>query len=254
MRRFLIAFVLGVLVAGVVGLVVALPLALTHRDDLPFERAYAGAVVGLVARLQAGDATNPVANDRAARDVGRAAYTGSCAICHGAKGDGRGRFGPALYPEAADLLGEQTKRKTDAELFWIIKNGLGFTAMPAFGSVYTDEEIWSVVTFLRSLQQGATSAIEVRAASPEELLQADPAGDVAARGAAVYFAMGCHLCHGGDANGPGELSIRGRIGSDVVRRGEGGMPSFGPDLVSDAELRDLVDYLLRFAAVPSSPD
>ena len=32
------------------------------------------------------------------------------------------------------------------------------------------------------------------------------------------------------------------------------MPSYGKDRISDAELADLEVYLLRFAAIPSSPD
>ena len=32
------------------------------------------------------------------------------------------------------------------------------------------------------------------------------------------------------------------------------MPAYGSDRISDAELKDLESYLLRFAAVPSSPD
>jgi hypothetical protein len=57
----------------------------------------------------------------------------------------------------------------------------------------------------------------------------------------------------GDA--PGDLSIRGRIETEIVRKGsDRGMPAYGTNLITDAELADLEVYLLRFAAVPSSPD
>ena len=254
-RRPLLAALLGAIVVGGAILVVAPPFALTHRKDLPPERAYGDAVVSLVSRLLGGDASNPRGNDPRAVSAGRAVYTGSCAVCHGAKGDGRGAFGPATYPDATDLTADAAKRKSDAQLFWIIKNGLGFTAMPAFGDVYKDEDVWAMVAYIRVLQRGDATAITVPPPSQAQLLLADPRGDRMARGAAVYFAQGCHLCHGAEGEAPGDLAIRGRIETEIVRKGdERGMPSYGKDRISDTELADLEVYLLRFAAMPSSPD
>jgi mono/diheme cytochrome c family protein len=235
--------------------VVALPLALTHRKDLPLERIYGDAAVSIVSRILGGDGPNPVADNPRSRSVGRAAYTGSCAVCHGAKGDGRGVFGATTYPDATDFTSAAAKSKTDAQLFWIVKNGLGFTAMPAFGGQYKDDEIWAIVVYIRALQQGSASALSIPAPSVAQLAGADPSGDRRARGAAIYFAQGCHLCHGPEGDAPGDLGLRGRIETEIVRNGDDrGMPAYGKDLISDAELADLEAYLLRFAAVPSRPD
>jgi mono/diheme cytochrome c family protein len=207
----------------------------------------------LVSRVLGGDAANPLANDQRALTTGRAAYTGSCAVCHGAKGDGRGVFGRSTYPDATDLTG--VKNKSDAQLFWIIKNGLGFTAMPAFGEQYKDPEIWAMVAYIRALQQGTASALAIPEPTLAQLAAADPAASRQTRGAAIYFALGCHLCHGPEGDAPGDLSIRGRIETEIVRKGsDRGMPAYGSNLISDAELADLETYLLRFAAIPSSPD
>ncbi|HEV8534150.1 MAG TPA: c-type cytochrome [Candidatus Limnocylindria bacterium] len=253
--RFLRAAGVGSLAAGLVALLVGLPLALTHRQELPLERAYGNAAVALVSRLLGGDAPNPRANDPRAATAGRAAFVGSCALCHGAKGDGRGRFGPSTYPDAANLLSTRTQEKSDAQLFWIVKNGLGFTAMPAFGDTYQDEDLWAIVVYIRALQRGAGTALVVPEATQAQLFLANTLGDRVARGAAVYFAQGCHLCHGPEGDAAGDLSLRGRVGTDEVRKGNRqGMPAFGKDRISDAELADLEAYLLRFAAVPSSPD
>lgn len=241
--------------ALVIVLVVALPFALTHRQDLPLERVYGDAAVSLVSRVLGGDATNPVANDQRALVTGRAAYTGSCAVCHGAKGDGRGAFGRITYPDATDFTSDAAKSKTDAQLFWIVKNGLGFTAMPAFGGQYNDADIWAIVAYIRHLQSGSASALSIPEPSLAQLAAADPSASRQTRGAAIYFALGCHLCHGPDGDAPGDLSILGRIETEIVRRGsDRGMPAYGKDLISDAELADLETYLLRFAAIPSSPD
>ena len=254
-RRSLFVAAFGAATALVLVLVVALPFALTHRQDLPLEHAYGDAAVSVVSRILGGDAPNPVANDQRALSTGLAAYTGSCAICHGAKGDGRGAFGLTTYPHATDLTSENAKSKTDAQLFWIVKNGLGFTAMPAFGDQYKDAEIWAMVAYIRALQRGTASALAIGEPSLAQLAAADPSVNRQTRGAAIYFALGCHLCHGPEGDAPGDLSIRGRIETEIVRRGsDRGMPAYGRDVISDAELADLETYLLRFAAIPSSPD
>ena len=254
-RRTLVTAGLGAVVAVVAIVVLALPFALTHRQDLPLERVYGDAAVSLVSRVLGGDAANPVANDPRALSTGRAAYTGSCAVCHGAKGDGRGAFGRTTYPDATDFTSESAKSKTDAQLFWIVKNGLGFTAMPAFGGQYKDAEIWAMVAYIRALQRGTATTLAIPEPSLAQLAAADPAAGRQTRGAAIYFALGCHLCHGPEGDAPGELGIRGRIETEIVRKGdERGMPAYGRDVISDADLADLETYLLRFAAIPSSPD
>jgi len=253
-RSFFIA-ALSAIVALVLVFVVAIPLALTHRQDLPLERVYGDAAVSVVSRVLGGDGANPLANDPRALATGRTAYTGSCAVCHGAKGDGRGVFGPTTYPDATDFTTDAAKSKTDAQLFWIVKNGLGFTAMPAFSGQYKDADIWAMVAYIRALQRGGASALTIPTPSSAQLLAADPGASRQTRGAAIYFALGCHLCHGPEGDAPGDLSIRGRIETEIVRRGsDRGMPAYGPDLISDADLADLETYLLRFAAIPSRPD
>lgn len=253
-RTLLLGVLLGTLATGALGLALGPPLLLTHRDDLPLERAYAAAMVSLVSRLQAGDATNPLANDPRAIAVGRNAYTGQCSLCHGPSGDGRGGFGALTYPDAADLTAGKTVAKSDAQLFWITKNGLGFTAMPGFGRVYRDEEIWALVSYIRALQRGRAEPIDVPTPTLAQLAQADPFGDSVARGAAVYFAQGCARCHGPEAVAPGSLSIRGRVGTEIVRAGDArGMPRFGVERISPAELIDLEAFLLRFAVDQRAP-
>ena len=246
----LAGFVTALVLVGVVGL----PLALTHRTELPFERRVASAVVSVVVALAAGDAKNPVAADTRALATGRAAYTGSCALCHGGLGNGYGRFGTSTYPPAADLLAEGTRSRTDAQLFWITRNGLSFTAMPAFSDVYSDEQIWAIVAYVRALQAGTSRAIDVPGTTRGELEVADPHGEALARGAAIYFAQGCVLCHGAAGNAPDGLALRGRVGTQVVRVGQPGMPVFGPDRISDAQLADLEVYLFALRDLQICPD
>lgn len=230
-------------------LLVGMPFALAHRRDLPLERLYGDLAVELAVRTQAGNAQNPVAQDRRALASGREAYTGSCAVCHGATGDGRGAFGEGLYPPASDLRTHDTQEKSDAQLFWIIKNGLSFAGMPAFGGQYNDQAIWSLVTYTRSLASTGAQALPIPTPTADQLALVDPAGDAAHRGGAVYYAQGCNLCHGPVGNAPGELGLRGggREAPEAVRRGRPGMPAYGANLITEAELNDLVAYMNTFS-------
>lgn len=56
-----------------------------------------------------------------------------------------------MYPRAADLTAEEVQSYSDPELFWIIKNGIRFSGMPAFGKVETEEHIWNLVNYVRTL-------------------------------------------------------------------------------------------------------
>jgi mono/diheme cytochrome c family protein len=238
----------GLCGAAGVGLIIGGPLLVAHRQDLPFERLYGGYAVSLAARLSAGSEQNPLAQDRRAIEIGRNEYTGSCAQCHGARGDGKGVFGQATYPPATDLTSHDAKEKSDAELFWITKNGLSFTGMPGFGSQYDDRAIWALVAYIRTLQDGTPRAVAVPTPTAQQLAQADPHGNAVERGAAVYFAAGCDTCHGAVGNAPGELALYGaREASRAVRDGRRGMPSYDPTKISDAELADLEAYMSTFA-------
>jgi mono/diheme cytochrome c family protein len=130
---------------------------LTHHKSWPLETELGNTSVGLSASLHAGNARNPVAETSSSLNIGQTAYR-TCVQCHGAAGDGQADLGLAVYPPAASLVAANAKRMTDAQLFWIIKNGLSFTAMPAYAGQYRDDAIWSMVNYIRALQQGRAIA------------------------------------------------------------------------------------------------
>jgi mono/diheme cytochrome c family protein len=55
-----------------------------------------------------------------------------------------------LVPQPPKLQ-KSARRWTPSELFWIIKNGVKMTAMPAWGPTHSAEKIWSMVAFLQKL-------------------------------------------------------------------------------------------------------
>jgi mono/diheme cytochrome c family protein len=204
-------------------------------------------VVSFIAQRGASDAgKNPVAGDSQAAQAGRQAFTGSCAQCHGAAGDGRGVFGQGTFPQASDLTSQSTRALTDEQMFYVIKNGLGYSGMPGFASQYADRDIWSFVTFIRELQRGQSKAFEPVAPTGEQLTFANfQSAEGPQRGAAVYFAQGCAVCHGPTGEGPEQITVdvKSPKTTQAVREGTKGMPRYSSALISDAQLRDLLEYL-----------
>ena len=252
-RGLVLGLVVGAVGAVLLMLFVGGPIAVGHRQNSFLERLYGGFAVQVAAWAQGGSTTNPVANDRRALVVGRNAFTGSCAQCHGLTGDGKGEFGRATFPPATDLRSHDTQEKSDAQLFWIVKNGLSFTGMPGFGDQYKDEDVWSMVSYIRALGNGrAPAALQVPTPTADQLAMADPAGDAVHRGAAIYLSQGCANCHGVIGEAPGDLGLRPHEQglAEATREGRRGMPAYGRDQVADAQLADLAAYVYTFPARP----
>jgi len=92
----------------------------------------------------------PPLHDPAKIQNGFAPFDRFCAGCHGAPGRERGGFSHGLNPEPPSLVTVVDDWKP-AEIFWITKNGIKMTGMPAFGHNHSDDELWAIVAFLRTL-------------------------------------------------------------------------------------------------------
>ncbi|HSS47995.1 MAG TPA: cytochrome c [Thermoanaerobaculia bacterium] len=77
-------------------------------------------------------------------------YHEMCTTCHGAPGVKISDIGQGLNPYPPELAARRGGGDP-REAFWIVKNGLKMTGMPAFGVTHTDEEIWAIVAFLQKM-------------------------------------------------------------------------------------------------------
>jgi mono/diheme cytochrome c family protein len=93
--------------------------------------------------------TNPLDADAATE--GAEIFRINCAPCHGQQGHGDGPAGAALDPAPKDLA-ELHPVVGDDYLYWRINTGKPGTSMVAWQGIMTDEEIWQVVAFIRTLK------------------------------------------------------------------------------------------------------
>jgi mono/diheme cytochrome c family protein len=116
------------------------------------------------------DAPNRVPSTPEVLRDARAHFGDHCAICHGADGSGRGTIGESLFPKPPDMRKAETQSLTDGELFFIIRNGVRYTGMPAWGGgdPKDDDESWELVDLIRQLPRlGETEIAEIRRAMPK---------------------------------------------------------------------------------------
>jgi alcohol dehydrogenase (cytochrome c) len=145
---------------------------------------------------------NPFNSDAAAIAAGRLLFEQTCQSCHGA--GGQGERGPALNS------GVFSRGNADADLFRTIREGAAGTMPPFRG--FSDDQIWQLVSYLRSLNQPDRPAASV---SPP--LTGNPAA-----GEALFFGKAaCASCH--QINGRGgivgpDLSSAGRIDVAALRQ------------------------------------
>jgi len=77
-----------------------------------------------------------------------------CRLCHGSPGFQRREFAMGMYPSPPDLTTDHIVEEfTDAQLYWIVNNGLKMTGMPAFGPTHSEDELWGLVAVLKKLPQ-----------------------------------------------------------------------------------------------------
>ena len=145
----------------------------------------------------------PPLDDDALVVRGAGHYEGVCLPCHGGPGSPALLAVRAMTPAPPELT-DRIARWAPEELFTIVKHGIKFTAMPAWPVQQRDDEVWSMVAFLRRLPQldpveyrslafGATTAAAVspQPAGPDDVALPPAVRDV------------CWRCHGADGTGRG---------------------------------------------------
>jgi len=128
-----------------------------RRTPSGLEAFIARHLVDLGIDAQARARKSPVSTSVGSADVaaGRALYQQHCQACHGTDGTGKTAAGDGLYPPPPDLgrTALAHRKRTDGELFYLIRNGVRNTGMPAWD--LADAQLWDLVAFIRNLPETA---------------------------------------------------------------------------------------------------
>jgi mono/diheme cytochrome c family protein len=92
--------------------------------------------------------------------AGKRLYDANCAACHGNQAQGAVKAGITISileeqrgKQPPDLTDDQWDHgSTDEEIFGVIERGLPPSMMPGFGGSLSDDDIWRVLLYVRSLQ------------------------------------------------------------------------------------------------------
>lgn len=81
---------------------------------------------------------------------GQYLYKNRCESCHGAEGKGNGFYNKPEYKQSPNLTSKAVQANTDGELFYKVSTFRD--RHPSSRMLYSDEERWMIVAFLRTLK------------------------------------------------------------------------------------------------------
>jgi mono/diheme cytochrome c family protein len=134
------------------------------------ESSLANAAKDVTIPLEAGKMKNPLPETAEVISQGQEVFLGSCAQCHGADARGDTNIGRNMNPPAMDLTSVHVQHWSDAELFWIIQNGVRLTGMPSWKSSISDNDTWKLTRFIHNLSHvNAVSASTTANSQPQSV-------------------------------------------------------------------------------------
>ena len=219
---------------------------------------------------------------------GKTLFAAHCVSCHGEAGDGSGLPGAASFTDQAFMSNENP-----LEFFKAIANGVEGTAMPPWGSRFSEDGIWALVNFVWTFaydygqtqaamaptdtpspsdtppptdtpQPGTTPEPTDTPAPTDTPLPTDtPAPSLPTEpdpvvGQQIWQQKTCLGCHGANAEGNigPRLAGTGLSFDQVllrVRTGAAPMPAFTEDQISDLELQHIYAWLRSLASPTPTP-
>lgn len=132
--------------------------------------------------------------------LGAAHYETGCAPCHGSPAQPQSPIGTSMLPEPPKL-GESIGDWSPEQLFWIVLEGQKYTGMPHWPAPERRDEVWAMVSFLRTLPRLDAEQYE-RWALGQTGAGASLAGMAPAGGLDTDVIAGCSRCHGAADGSP----------------------------------------------------
>ncbi len=180
-------------------------------------------------------------------------YAQNCTICHGVNGEGSNLAVPLNTPEV--------RAQSSDVLARTISEGVAGTAMTGWSTVFSNEQIEALVSFLQNWDTLAADGVVLPTPEPI-VIDANNPEEMMALGERLY-ATTCSSCHGEEGSGgigpvlnSQQILTRNtdeQLLSTIVNGGmrvNSQMPAFG-DRFTEQELTALVDYIRSWE--PTAP-
>lgn len=95
---------------------------------------------------------NPLPSTPENLAAGKGAFSHYCVACHGLDGQNTGvPFADRMSPPVPSLASSAVQSYSDGQLKWVIDNGVAPSGMPGSTGILNDDEIWSIILYIRHL-------------------------------------------------------------------------------------------------------
>src|SRR5690606_33506480 len=101
-------------------------------------------------RTRADEADAQARLTRADSAAGGRDYRAMCEHCHGGPGTEPADWSRGMLPKPPHMA-EAAREWEVAEVAWIVRHGVKYTGMPAFGESHDDEAVWNIAAFVKEL-------------------------------------------------------------------------------------------------------
>lgn len=219
-------WILGILVTGAVALGAAFYAGLydISATDQHLAPTYWALDTGMrqAVKLRARNIRVPDLDAPALAARGASLYRAHCQLCHGAPGVAPAPFALGMTPAPVPLV-HTARTWSPAEIFWVVKEGIKMTGMPAWRYRMTDDEIWAIVAFLPVMARTSPSDYAALPATPlhetADAFTGEPSAERGRRALDQYVCVTCHEIPGVvGANAPVGPPLRG-MGTRVMLGG-----------------------------------
>lgn len=132
--------------------------------------------------------------------IGARVFRDNCVQCHGAPGVAQADFAKSMQPVPGPLM-DVARRWSAAQLYWITRNGIKMSGMPAWEYHLGEDELWSVVAFLQKLPAMAPPVYARFVAAQPQVANGERAQSPlrsignAERGRVALSQYACNACH-----------------------------------------------------------
>lgn len=211
-------------------------------------------------------------SDDAMQLRGAGHYASMCVECHGAPGVVQPAYTDAMLPKPPRLDRIVTEREP-RELYWVVRNGIMMSGMPAWPEPVRPDEVWAVVKFIQALPDMTPETYQKLSdqsgqapfgTGGSRLTEAPVQPVIAPPGIGTGTVARCAACHGYDGLGgeAGAIPALGLLDEDYLyaslkayQSGDriSGIMHAQAVALSDEEMQGLAKYYARQPA-PQQPD